>query len=192
MKPYFINSKKNFISGWYMNEDLCDTIVEACSGKNRLKFQGKTKSTHKGYICANLRSLGEELQVQYQLELDKIINLYMEEYPYIKEIMKFQISKNQEKDVVQVQIYDPKFSYSHLHCENPGYAPHIDRCLVFMTYFNDINDGGGTYFPYQELSTKAEKGLTLVWPAYWTHPHRGIESETEKKIIATGWYTFQN
>ena len=191
MKPYFINEKKNFISGWYMNEDLCDTIVESCSGKNRLKFEGHRKSSFRGYIFSTLKSLDEQLQLQYYSELNKIMDLYMEEYSYLKKIHKFELYKFKDSDIVQIQIYDPKFSYSQLHCENPGIPDTINRCLAFMTYLNNVDDGGGTHFPYQDLTTKAEKGLTLVWPAYWTHPHCGIVSETQKKIIATGWYTFQ-
>jgi hypothetical protein len=187
MKPYIINEKKNFISGWYINENLCDSIVEYCSGKNRLKFNAETKSSFRGYLSTNLNSLSKELKQQYQLELDKIVNLYMEEYSFLKNAKKLEL----EKDVVQIQIYSPKFFYSKLHCENLGEPFNINRCLVFMTYLNNVNDGGGTHFPYQDLSTKAEKGLTLIWPAYWTHPHVGIISETEKKIIATGWYRFK-
>ena len=36
----------------------------------------------------------------------------------------------------------------------------------------------------------AGEGRLVIWPAYWTHFHRGIISETETKYIATGWYTF--
>jgi hypothetical protein len=193
MKPHYNNEKKNFISGWYIDEKLCDSIVEACSGKNKLKFHGEPKYSHKGYIVTQLNNLSKELQLQYQLELDKVVNLYKEEYSFIKEqVQDFEISKFKDADSVQIQMYDPKFSYSILHCENNGNPLFINRCLVYMTYLNTVDDGGGTYFPYQNLSTKAEKGLTLIWPAYWTHPHRGIVSETQKKIIATGWYTFKD
>jgi prolyl 4-hydroxylase len=186
MVPHVINDKKNFISGWYIDKKLCESIVESSSGKNRLKFNGDRKKTVKGYLLASLKDLSTELQTQYQLELDKVINLYMEEYPHLKEIKKL------EAVTVQVQVYDPAHSYSILHCENDGSPLVSTRCLVFMTYLNDIEDEGGTYFPYQGITTKAEQGLTLVWPAYWTHPHKGVASNTEKKIITTGWYTFSN
>ena len=34
------------------------------------------------------------------------------------------------------------------------------------------------------------KGLTLIWPADWTHVHRGIVSASEEKYIITGWFSF--
>ena len=58
-----------------------------------------------------------------------------------------------------------------------------------MTYLNDVEDGG-TEFYYQGLKTKAEKGLTLIWPSDFTHTHRGIISNTKEKYIATGWFSY--
>jgi prolyl 4-hydroxylase len=192
MRPHIINDKKNFISGWYIDENLCDSIVEACSGRNRLKFNGRLKSSFNGYLFSQIKTLSEQLHVQYISELTKVVDLYKKEYPFLNnEMENFEIEKFEQTEFVQLQMYDPKFSYSRLHCENNGGPDFIKRCLVFMTYLNDVDDGGGTDFPYQNISTKAEKGLTLIWPAYWTHPHQGIVSETQKKIIATGWYTFQ-
>jgi hypothetical protein len=40
----------------------------------------------------------------------------------------------------------------------------------------------------QDLAVKPKKGLTLIWPSDWSHTHRGVPSNTEEKIIATGWY----
>ena len=59
-----------------------------------------------------------------------------------------------------------------------------------MTYLNDVDDGG-TEFLYQNLITPAEKGLTLIWPAGFTHTHRGVVSQTKTKYIATGWYSIE-
>ena len=59
-----------------------------------------------------------------------------------------------------------------------------------MTYLNDVTDGGETEFMYQKLKIKPKKGLTLIWPADWTHTHRGIPSMTQVKYIATGWYCY--
>jgi hypothetical protein len=186
MVPHVINDKKNFISGWYIDKKLCESIVESSSGKNRLKFNGDRKKTVKGYLLASLKDLSTELQTQYQLELDKVINLYMEEYPHLKEIKKL------EAVTVQVQVYDPAHSYSILHCENDGSPLVSTRCLVFMTYLNDVTDDGETEFYHQQLKVKPEKGLTLIWPADWTFTHRGITSLTEEKYIVTGWYNFIN
>lgn len=114
--------------------------------------------------------------------------------------------------------YKQKFSWSHINhddwglnkCFNiqkylPGQGFHIwhtekttavgpkainCRHLVFMTYLNDVYDGGETEWFYQKVKIKPKKGLTVIWPAEWTHVHRGITSKTQTKYIATGWYTY--
>ena len=34
---------------------------------------------------------------------------------------------------------------------------------------------------------KAKKGLTLLWPAEWTHIHKGNVLKSGLKYIITGW-----
>ena len=48
---------------------------------------------------------------------------------------------------------------------------------------NDTQDD----FLDQNLTIKAEEGKIVIWPAGWTHMHRGIASPTEHKWIITGW-----
>jgi hypothetical protein len=59
-----------------------------------------------------------------------------------------------------------------------------------MTYLNDVFEGGETEFYYQNIKVNARKGLTLVWPADWTHTHRGLVSNTQEKYIVTGWLNY--
>ena len=55
---------------------------------------------------------------------------------------------------------------------------------------NDVEDGGETYFTSQDIKIPPKAGSFIVWPAYWTHPHHGLVSNTQTKYIATGWFTF--
>ncbi len=57
-----------------------------------------------------------------------------------------------------------------------------------MIYLNTVTDGGGTYFSNYDKTLDAVQGDVVIWPAYWTHHHRGIPSPTETKYIATGWF----
>ena len=58
-----------------------------------------------------------------------------------------------------------------------------------MTYLNNVEDGG-TIFKYQNIKTKAKKGLTLIWPSDFTHTHKGEISNKKHKYILTGWLGF--
>ena len=62
--------------------------------------------------------------------------------------------------------------------------------MAWMFYLNTVTDGGNTYFENYDLMMNAVEGRLLIWPAYWTHFHKGIVSHTETKYIATGWFNF--
>ena len=106
---------------------------------------------------------------------------------YIKR--NYELQKIQEfglSDTYNLQKYNPGQGYYKWHFEDTVVGK---RYLVFMTYLNDVEDGG-TEFKYQNLTTPAKKGLTLIWPVYWTHTHRGQISNTKTKYITTGWFDF--
>ena len=65
----------------------------------------------------------------------------------------------------------------------------VYRHLVFMTYLNDVPDGGTEWY-YQQRYVPAQRGYTVIWPADWTFHHRGRVSNTEEKMIITGWFNF--
>ncbi|MGA8262450.1 MAG: 2OG-Fe(II) oxygenase [Arenicellales bacterium] len=84
-----------------------------------------------------------------------------------------------------LQRYKPGEGYYALHCE-VGSPANMMRVLAWMIYLNDVPDGG-THFSEQEFDCEARQGRLVMWPAYFTHMHRGIVSEIGTKYIATGW-----
>ena len=74
-----------------------------------------------------------------------------------------------------------------LHCEDLGSVECQPRILAWMFYLNTIKKGGGTYWPYQNFKSKPRQGSLFIWPAGWTHSHRGIIAPKEEKYIITGW-----
>jgi hypothetical protein len=94
-----------------------------------------------------------------------------------------------------IQYYLPGEGFKTWHCERSSKDPVlVDRHLVFMTYLNTVIDvenyQGGTEWLYQNLKLNAIKGYTVIWPADWTHTHRGIVSPNKEKYIITGWLSF--
>ena len=68
-----------------------------------------------------------------------------------------------------------------------GNTSNLDK----STFLNDVPDGG-TMFKYQNITIPAKKGLTLIWPAGFTHVHKGQVSHTKDKLILTGWWRLKN
>ena len=65
-----------------------------------------------------------------------------------------------------------------------------NRHLVWMTYLNDIEEGGGTDFLHQDYTVKPKKGKTVIWPSDWTYTHKGQVAPNEDKYIITGWFDY--
>ena len=86
-----------------------------------------------------------------------------------------------------IQGYDgPKEGFFSLHNEHTGMYPY--RMLAWMIYLNDAVSG--TEFPYQNRIVTPKVGRTVIWPAGWTHPHKGVIPNEGLKYIATGWFYF--
>jgi hypothetical protein len=65
-----------------------------------------------------------------------------------------------------------------------------NRLLVWTVYLNDVEEGGETEFLYQHKRVKPEQGTLLIWPASFTHTHRGNPPISNTKYIVTGWVEF--
>ena len=87
----------------------------------------------------------------------------------------------------KLQKTKPSEGYHLLHCENTSKA-NSDRILAFILYLNTVEEGQ-TYFPEQDIKIKPEQGKLILWPAYFTHPHKGLPPK-ENKYIITGWVEF--
>ena len=87
--------------------------------------------------------------------------------------------------------YEPGKSYNSIHCENGGIY-HSKRIFAWMIYLNTIKDGGGTEFIHQNKILSPTEGDMYIWPAHWTHMHRGVVAPYDRKYIITGWVSFKD
>jgi len=90
---------------------------------------------------------------------------------------------------VKLQKTPIKGGYSVWHGEQgPGMC--ATRVLSWMVYLNDVHEGGETEFLYQGFRQKAIKGTLVIWPASFTHTHRGNPPYSNEKYIITGWASY--
>lgn len=93
---------------------------------------------------------------------------------------------------MKMQRTDPGGGYHVWHGEQ-GNKEHADRVLVYMLYLNDLGeqDGGETEFLYQRLRIRPEANTMVIWPAAYTHTHRGnTVLGQQSKYIITGWFYY--
>ena len=182
----------NFIGEWYLEDtSICDELIEYFKD-NPNDYQ--TSITSRGYDpeykkCTELwftQFSDVDLIERYLLSLKKVMEKYIEKYPWCNNYSPWTISEG-----FQLQYYKPGEAFYGYHTERSSKEfPLCTRHLVFMTYLNDVKDRGETEFLHQRLKVKPKKGKTLMWPADWTHTHRGIPSPTQEKYIITGWFNF--
>ena len=183
------------MGGWFIPKNICGDLVKFM--KNQPLQDGMMYTEKGGQQVVPDMKESKEVAVDYnnedepfhsyKIHLNKVIENYVEKYPYMGENTEFALREN-----YNLQKYPVDGGFKIWHFENDFKSPlNKHRALVFMTYLNDVEDGGTEFF-HQHLSTPAKKGLTLIWPAYWTHTHRGIVSKLKEKYIVTGWINFIN
>ena len=89
-----------------------------------------------------------------------------------------------------IQRYRSGQHFQRIHTERDGLSS-AHRLFAWMTYLNDVKQGGETEWYYQKLKIKPKKGLTVIWSADWTFTHKGHTTIDEDKYIITGWYDFK-
>ena len=91
---------------------------------------------------------------------------------------------------MSVQKTRPHQGYHAWHCENADLVT-SSRVMAYTLYLNSVEEGGETEFLYQGVKIKPEPGKLAIFPAYYTHPHRGNPIYKGIKYIVSGWYTFE-
>ena len=188
------NKNPHFIGSWEMKEKkLCEDIINFFEENPNLQGQGQTgggidekvkKSTD---ITINPNSLVKSeynLFNNYFKHLHDCFTDYKEQYPFLKTFV-----KKIHIGPFNIQKYLSGDHFSKLHSERTDMAT-LHRLFAWMTYLNDVEDGGTTDFDYYDLKIKPECGKTLIWPAEWTHAHTGSILKSGKKYIITGWLHF--
>lgn len=182
----------SFILEYKLPDELCDAIVHKQNTLKKLLYNASMAKTARGYKSMYLHDLCHDLYNDYIVHLEKFKNSYRQHYPIFKTMPRLKMSASAASaghGIVKLQRYEINKNYNVEHCENDGSnSTEIKRVLVFMTYLNTIEEGGGTNFPYLNKSYKATKGLTLIWPAYFTHTHIGVPASKDVKYILTGWF----
>lgn len=192
MKEYKLDTT-TLMGAWYISKKLCDKIKKAMDNNDlspgimyRHGQQTVVKETKESFELSVGVGNNDEPFNEYRQTIQDLIRLYCKKYNEMDNNAYFGIGEK-----YNLQKYPKGGGFKVWHCENDFKSVNYDRCLVFMTYLNDVPNAG-TEFKYQKLKTECKKGLTLIWPTDATHTHRGIISKDQDKYILTGWLGYVN
>ena len=125
-------------------------------------------------------------------------NLSMEFLPKIKDYVGEYLKKFSVLSQEKLLIYDTKAKkipigggFHNWHYENTGLQVSA-RKLVIQLYLNTIEEGGETEFLYINKRIKAEQGRLIIFPASFTHTHRGNPPIGQDKYIVSTWAVSQD
>lgn len=184
------NNNPNFIGIFQIDTNLCDKIIDFFNKNQSLQSKGeiingvdetKKKSVD---IAVNPKDLSKPDYQYLKIYFDHLFNCYSKyrtQWPFLNEVF-------EKVDIgsFNIQMYPPGGHFSKLHSERTSIKT-LHRLFAFMTYLNDDFEDGETLFEHYSFSVKPEIGKTLIWPAEWTHAHKGNVVNNGSKYIITGW-----
>lgn len=109
--------------------------------------------------------------------------IYLEKFGCLTELAEHNIFH------IKIQRTEPEQGYHVWHCEASN-RQLSNRIMAFILYLNDVEEGGETEFLYQRKRIKPSQGTLALWPACFTHTHRGNPPLSNTKYIMTGWVEF--
>jgi|TARA_B100000085_G_scaffold212249_1_gene196383 hypothetical protein len=193
-KGKLCEKESDFIWGDYIEEDVVKGLYHFWHHQNILArhegmvYEGGDKYVDKEYKDSLDLHVPVSLHLpeihNYLMSLQGVLNKYLERFPFA-ELSRFEIV-----EPLSLQHYPIGGGFKEWHTERANSSPgNVYRHLVFMTYLNDVPDGGTEWF-HQDKYVPAKRGYTVIWPSDWTHFHRGVVSNTSEKFIITGWFSF--
>ena len=96
------------------------------------------------------------------------------------------LSSHNSSTSTKIQKYEPSQGYHIWHCDLDRLES-SRRLLVSLLYLNTVEDGGETEFLYQSERVTPEAGTLILFPAGWTHTHRGNPPLKGSKYVINGW-----
>jgi len=172
---HIIQDFERFIENGY-----CGTRKSAENAQKHHKsdtFMFLNINNHHGNSFHNFH--GEFTKDLIQGGLQRCFDAYTNEY----DILQGMILRS---TCMKIQKTKPGEGYHAWHCEQGN--PEPNRCLVWAIYLNDIEEAGETEFLYQKMRIPPKENTAIIWPAGFTHTHKGNTVLTEDKYNLTGWY----
>jgi prolyl 4-hydroxylase len=190
------NDHPNFIGAWMIEPpSLCDALIthfEENKSQQKKGISGRkvsldTKNSIDITISPKeLNQAGNQVFKTYFESLFDCYQDYVTQWPFLEAF-------REELHVgrFNLQRYQAGQHFQKIHTERASLGT-LHRLFAWMTYLNDVDtdDGGTTFFSHYGLEIQPKKGLTLIWPAEWTHAHKGNVLRNNSKYIITGWMHF--
>ena len=171
--------------------DECDSIIEYIDNfeKNNLLF----------YDADNLHQVDHKtINVSSDYDMPTYSKVSADILPSFKPCVDEYLTTFSILQDYKFLLYDLKIKkipigggFHAWHFEN-GTISCSQRKFVVQLYLNNNFEGGETEFLYQNRREEAVKGDLLIFPAGFTHTHRGNPPIGNSKYLVTSWGVVQD
>ena len=172
--------------------EQCKLIIQA--GRAEPKQQASVGGGDKGIKGGVVDTKTRTSHISW-IPFKKMIDMYKD----IERIMKttngnhFGFDGMQITELAQYTEY-PEGGFYDWHVDNDvnmAHEPPVRKISMTCLLSPESEfEGGETEFLYQKCRFKPEKNTLLVWPAQFTHVHRGNPPLSNDKYIITGWIEY--
>lgn len=180
---------------WYDNavpNELCNQIIELFESRKDRQVTGMTMSGIGDVKVSTDMSIfpsHEESQKGVSTELDTYVAGFVQDviHDYILTFDWLKIAPGTTDTGYLIQKYKANHGKYGEHIDGDPWDEYINtRICGIIVYLNTVQEGGGTYFRYQDTYIDAVQGRVAIFPASWTHPHTGtVPLSNDKYIISS-------
>ena len=187
--------QENFIEVYNLfDKDFCDFAINCFEDANKHKLTKNREEV--GYNKSDaddlaFGALGKELPLEHSTQelsdrflphFHNAVQQYCAKYSQLQGALINSYS-------IKMQKTEPGQGYHVWHCE-AGDRNNANRVMAWAAYLNDNFEAGETEFLYQQYRYTPKMGDLIIFPAGFTHVHRGNPPINGTKYIITGWLEF--
>lgn len=180
--PSFIKAFPNTLK-----PETCEDIIRRFEADGR-KGPSTTATRDKPLIrSGTMLDIGhlpewQDVVAAYQAAVDRNLRLYAQSFPSIGELLQPEVSFRSPPLMERIE---PMQGFG-MHIDATVASTHM-RTLAIIIYLRDIEAGGATEFPFQKVKVQPKAGMMMMFPPFWTHPHRGASPKTAVKYNLTSF-----
>ena len=173
----------------FFPEDFCQDVINLFNYSSPIVKTRNTLDVSQVFVFSSdfvenampsISSLNIKLRTYFHQISDFLVGKYIDKYNVLKALEGYRLHD------LKIQKIKPTEGFHHWHYENI-LRRYNDRRLVLQLYLNDVSDGGETEFLYYSKRISPTQGNFLIYPATYTHAHRGNPPLTGNKYIITSW-----
>lgn len=183
------NSGPTFIRAFpnSLKPETCENIIARFEADPR-RGPSSTATREKPLIrSGTMLHIGEYREWQdvvalYQSAVERNLRAYAQTFPSVGELLQPGVSYRSPPLMERIE---PMQGFG-MHIDAAVAATHM-RTVAILLYLRDIDSGGATEFPFQQVKVQPKAGTMVLFPPFWTHPHRGASPKSGVKYNLTSF-----